>query len=126
MDTIHIIEGLLAAKSTISFGEAKVQLGLGPWVGASDCKPVAAEFEGAMAGSSALLVDGNGKYATKPETEGHHAWLQGHGYEDGQLPTFKPVRVKKAKTQVAMNAKIAAILATDLPSKEKAAIIAAL
>jgi hypothetical protein len=91
-----MIEKLVEVKATVSFGEAAVNLGLieeTKEFRGSMCSPVIAIFDATMEGGSALLVDQNGKYATRTETEGHPATLQALGYTE--IPTYKPRASRK-------------------------------
>lgn len=102
-----MVEELIEKKEVISFGNAAQHLGLieeTKQFRGSMCPQVIACVEAAREGASALLVDQNGKYATRKETENHPQFLQALGYTE--IPAYKPRTARKGGGKMKMAAKI--------------------
>ena len=130
MGVLAAITALITAKAVTNWSTARKVAGINlhrPYASA-DCGLIIKAFEAVMAGSSSLITDANGQFATCAATAGHVAWLTAQGYEGDQLPTYKEKAAPKAKGSKGSSAvtAIVAELMKGMAPADKAAFIMAL
>ena len=114
----------VSEKSFCTWTEASEAAGV-KWMGPSTSNTITVKFREAMAGSDAIIVNGDGEYGRPDLPARHLGFLQANGYV--KFPVFNGERAaKKAAAKAARRAKKDAVLVTSAEVAELKAQLAAL